>query len=115
MALEPGLPVFTPTGDIVGIVVVQMPDEDELQNMAFTGIGRDISNGLILPAAEVVKATARAKEAKSDNDDEDDEEKPTEKKKEKSADRRDTDEDSEDADTNRGAERDKKSSDDDEG
>ena len=67
MTLEAGLPVFSTTGEIVGIVVVQMPEDDELQSMALTGIGRDISNGLILPAAEVAKATARAKEAKEDD------------------------------------------------
>jgi hypothetical protein len=71
MVLEPGLPVFTPNGRLVGVVVVQMPEDDELQSMAFSGIGRDISNGLILPAAEVMKATQRAKEAKSEDTDDD--------------------------------------------
>ena len=85
LALEPGLPIFTPAEQIVGIVVVQMPDEDELANMTFTGIGRDISNGLILPVAEVVKATARAKEAHRNDDDSDDDDKKADAKSEKSA------------------------------
>ncbi|MEK6643351.1 MAG: serine protease [Planctomycetota bacterium] len=71
--LEPGLPVFSASGQIVGIAVIQMPEDEELQGMAFTGIGRDISNGLILPTMEVVKATARAKEAGTKDKDEDDE------------------------------------------
>lgn len=97
--LEPGLPVFATNGQVIGISVVQMPEDEELQGMAFTGIGRDISNGLILPTSEVVKATARAKEAGSKDKDEDDDEdkakKPDEKNKAnapKSADDEDGDE-----------------------
>jgi hypothetical protein len=73
--LEPGLPVFTEDGAIVGIVVIQMPDRDEMESgpLSFLGAGRDIFGGLILPAAEVLKATARAKEAgEEDEESEDD-------------------------------------------
>jgi S1-C subfamily serine protease len=80
MSLEPGLPVFTSGGEVVGVVVVQMPEDEELQSMAFTGIGRDISTGLILPAAEVLRATARAREAKADDEDDSDEPAPAEAK-----------------------------------
>ena len=71
LSLETGLPVFTPSGDVVGIAVLQMPEEDELQSMALTGIGRDISNGLVLPVAEVIRATDRAKEVAAEKGDED--------------------------------------------
>jgi hypothetical protein len=71
LSLETGLPVFTASGDVVGISVLQMPEEDELQSMALTGIGRDISNGLVLPVAEVVRATARAKEVAAEKGDDD--------------------------------------------
>jgi len=73
LSLETGLPVFSAAGDVVGISVLQMPEEDELQSMALTGIGRDISNGLILPVSEVVRATARAKEVAAEKADEDEE------------------------------------------
>lgn len=62
-----GLPVFSERGDIVGITVVQLPDAEELQAAssmsAFAG-----ARGLILPAAEIVKATKRAKDADEKGD-----------------------------------------------
>jgi hypothetical protein len=72
MNLDSGLPVYDGKGVLLGIVVLQLPDDEELQSnpMAFAGIGRDVSNGLILPAAEVVKATARALKA-AETEDED--------------------------------------------
>jgi hypothetical protein len=71
-SLEPGLPVFTPAGEVVGIVVLQLPDADELEsNMgALAGLGRDIGSGLILPTAEVIKATERAKRGEIKGDEE---------------------------------------------
>jgi S1-C subfamily serine protease len=74
MNLDSGLPVYDAKGEVVGIVVLQLPDDEELQSnpMAFAGIGRDVSNGLILPAPEVVKATARAlKAAEAEDEDPD--------------------------------------------
>ncbi|MBI5763077.1 MAG: trypsin-like peptidase domain-containing protein [Planctomycetes bacterium] len=106
--LEPGLPVFATNGQVIGISVVQMPEDEELQGMAFTGIGRDISNGLILPTSEVVKATARAKEAGSKDKDEDDDEdkakKPDAKKKAKATKSADDEEDGDKGDEKPGDE-----------
>jgi hypothetical protein len=74
--LQPGLPVFTPDGLVVGIVVIQMPGEEEMEGnfRSFRGLGRDMMGGLILPAAEVLKATNRAKQAAEEDDDEEEEE-----------------------------------------
>jgi hypothetical protein len=61
--MEPGLPVFNANAQPLGIVVLQIPDMEEMQSnpSAFIGLGRDVSNGMILPAADVIKATERAK------------------------------------------------------
>jgi S1-C subfamily serine protease len=69
--LEPGLPVFDGAGKVVGVVVIQMPDEEEMEanRLAFMGIGRDIGGGMILPAAEVLKATRRAQQTIREQDD----------------------------------------------
>lgn len=62
-----GLPVFNADGQIVAFSVLQLPDAEELeaaQDMtAYTG-----ANGILLPAAEVAKATVRAKEADTGED-----------------------------------------------
>jgi len=99
-----GQPIFTADGAVIGLAVVQLPDAEEIaaasSPAAFSG-----ANSMILPAAEVVKATKRAldadtgeeaeattkptdekksaDEAKSDKADKDDKaaEKPAEKKK----------------------------------
>ncbi len=70
--VEPGQAVFTAQGGFVGIVVMQLPDMEEMESnpMAFMGMRSDLLNGLILPAAEIVKATARAKESKGEEADE---------------------------------------------
>ena len=70
--LQPGLPVFTAEGSVVGIVVIQMPGEDEMEGgyRSMQGLGRDVMGGLILPAAEVLKATNRAKQAAEEDDEE---------------------------------------------
>lgn len=57
---DPGLPVFTPRGRLVGFECLQQPDADEV-----TGSRSDMTtrgHGLILPVAAVAKATERAKE-----------------------------------------------------
>lgn len=73
----PGMPVFAGSGEIVGVAVLQLPDAEELAaatNMsAFAG-----SQGLILPAAEVAKATKRALEADTGEDAAAEETKPAE-------------------------------------
>lgn len=62
-----GLPVFNANGEIVAFSVLQLPDAEELeaaQDMtAYTG-----ATGILLPAADVAKATARAKEADTGED-----------------------------------------------
>jgi hypothetical protein len=62
-----GLPVFSESGELVGVTVVQLPDAEELQAAssmsAFTG-----ARGLILPAAEIARATKRAKDADEKGD-----------------------------------------------
>jgi hypothetical protein len=68
-----GLPVFAADGELIGIVVSQMPDPEEMD----AGGGGDFGAALILPAAKVDEATGRAKQvAASDEDDEAAEEKP---------------------------------------
>jgi hypothetical protein len=74
MTIEPGLPVFTPDGRVVGVAVLQLPDDEEQQAnpLAFAGIGRDIANGLILPCEEVRRATARARQTAASDEEEGD-------------------------------------------
>ncbi len=69
--VEPGQAIFTPSGKLVGVVVLQLPDMEELESnpMAFMGMRSDLMNGLILPTSEIVKATARAKESKEEDAD----------------------------------------------
>ncbi len=71
-----GLPVFTVDGEVLGVVVVQMPEHGELEAnpRSFMDAGRDMFGGLILPAGDVLEATRRAMEADEDDDDESDEE-----------------------------------------
>lgn len=63
-----GLPVYTESGQIVGVAIMQMPDaEDTEMNPAaiFSQLGnmQEMMSGLILPAADVAKATRRALES----------------------------------------------------
>lgn len=66
LAAGMGLPVFTPKGAVVGVVITQMPDADYDAGgnpMAMMGnmMGmQDSFAGLILPADKVVRATQRA-------------------------------------------------------
>lgn len=60
-----GLPVFLPTGELAGMVVMQMPDEEEMEAgnpMAMLGSMSsmmEMFTGVILPAKQVAKATKR--------------------------------------------------------
>ncbi|MCP3957630.1 MAG: hypothetical protein GY719_07225 [bacterium] len=72
-----GLPVFTADGRLVGISVIQVPDaEDQLGGMLAGGLSflssaaklQDMVGGLILPAAEVAKATRLARESFADDE-----------------------------------------------
>ena len=56
-----GTPIYTVDGKILGVTVMQMPDLEELEG-GLGGFSNSLG-GLILPAAQVVKATARALEA----------------------------------------------------
>lgn len=56
-----GMPIYTVDGKILGVTVMQMPDPEELEG-DLGGLSGSLG-GLILPAAQVVKATARALEA----------------------------------------------------
>lgn len=66
---DPGLPVFTPAGQLLGFACVQQPDADEVSgNVAnLTARGR----GLILPVRTVVKATEQAKAVRQEDVEED--------------------------------------------
>ncbi|GMV98699.1 MAG: trypsin-like peptidase domain-containing protein [Phycisphaerae bacterium] len=64
-----GLPVFTTAGDVLGITILPISEEneDELSGNPLTMLGGisgilDLFGGVILPAEEVVKATKRARE-----------------------------------------------------
>ncbi len=57
-----GLPVFTAGGDLVGISILQLPSADESEDGGRSMMGR-AGGGTILPAAEVIAATDRAKAA----------------------------------------------------
>lgn len=64
-----GLPVFTPAGEPVGIVILPFSEDsaEELRGNPFSMLGGisgilDILSGAVLPADEVVKATKRARE-----------------------------------------------------
>ncbi|MFO0838932.1 MAG: serine protease [Phycisphaerae bacterium] len=56
-----GVPAFTESGALVGISVLQMPDDDDANPMSSMMRAQD-GMGLILPAEEVAKATKRAME-----------------------------------------------------
>lgn len=63
-----GVPIFNPAGEFVGVTVIQMPDtEDGAMQSGATRGGR---SGLILPAADVARATKLAKEAAAEDDEE---------------------------------------------
>ncbi len=72
-----GLPVFTAEGRLVGITVIQMPAaEDQIGGMLSAGLSflssaaklQDMVGGLILPAAEVAKATRLAREVAAEDE-----------------------------------------------
>lgn len=76
LTLEPGQPVFAENGKLVGVVVLQLPEDDEIEAnpTAFMAMRQDILSGLILPTAQIASATERAKlSTEEDEDDEEDE------------------------------------------
>ncbi|MBM4108503.1 MAG: trypsin-like peptidase domain-containing protein [Phycisphaerae bacterium] len=61
--LQFGMPVFGESGRLVGITVIQSPSEEDQDDSSSGMMGEtDSLRGLILPASEVLAATARAKE-----------------------------------------------------
>ncbi len=74
MTLEAGQPVFSESGALVGVVVLQLPEDDEIEAnpTAFMAMRQDILSGLVLPTSQIVKATERAK-LSTEDDEEDDE------------------------------------------
>ncbi len=69
--LEAGMPVFGEDGEIVGVAVQQMPDDDEMDmRRRFFGGG----SSFILPAGELTKATQRARAASESDEEEEEEE-----------------------------------------
>jgi hypothetical protein len=56
-------PVFTPKGDVIGFVVLQVPDVEEDEAARSLTARQDTMSGKVLPADVVAKATVRALEA----------------------------------------------------
>ena len=74
-----GLPVFNADGRLVGVTVIQMPAaEDRIEGMLSSGLSflgsaaklQDMVGGLILPAADVAKATRLAREVAAEDEEE---------------------------------------------
>jgi len=65
MVVDPGAPVFATDSRLVGFVVLQFPDAEDMRGTPRQAFGamRDFGN-MILPSADVVRATERAKKAK---------------------------------------------------
>ena len=63
-ATSMGVPIFTLDGKFVGVSILQFPDADAADDSPFSPFGSlgDVTNGLILPAEQIVKATERAME-----------------------------------------------------
>ena len=66
---DPGTPVLSSTGGLIGFMVTQSPDREDMEAGPITPIGgmRDYGN-MILPTAEVAKATDRAKKSKGEGE-----------------------------------------------
>lgn len=65
VAAEFGLPVFSPAGKVVGVPVLHGlndRDQDESDRAARAADMQELRSGLILPAADVVEATKRARQ-----------------------------------------------------
>jgi hypothetical protein len=70
-----GLPVLTADGRVVGVTVVQMPNLEDAAGLTQGGMGflgaaarmQDMVGGLILPVADVVKATRLARETAAED------------------------------------------------
>lgn len=65
IANELGTPVFTTTGAPVGFTVLQLPEVEDVEGGGMNA--REFMSAVILPAEDVVRATARAMEAAEAN------------------------------------------------
>lgn len=65
---DPGLPVFTSKGELVGFACIQQPDPDEISGNPANMLAR--GRGLILPVETVAKATTSAKQVRTSEDQE---------------------------------------------
>ena len=61
---ELGIPVFNEKGEVIGVTTLILPDEEEVAGIpgGMRAALRGVTRSMILPAAEVVAATKRAKE-----------------------------------------------------
>jgi S1-C subfamily serine protease len=67
LASEFGIPVFTKSGQVVGMTVLQLPGAEDMESDASSKFGglsglQESAGGFILPAADVAKASCRALE-----------------------------------------------------
>jgi hypothetical protein len=60
---DPGLPVFTTGGSVIGVACIQQPEADEISGNPANLIAR--GRGLVLPVETVAKATQRAREVEA--------------------------------------------------
>lgn len=73
----PGTAVFVAGDELVGMSVFPTPSEEEMEGEAFQSAMRDpFAQRVILPASEIVAATARAREAAASGKGEEEEPKP---------------------------------------
>jgi len=63
-ATEMGMPVFTVSGEVVGVLTLILPEQEEMSGSPsqMRATMRGITGNMILPAAQVVEATKRALE-----------------------------------------------------
>jgi S1-C subfamily serine protease len=63
-ATEMGMPVFTASGEVVGVLTLILPEQEEMSGSPsqMRATMRGITGNMILPAAQVVEATKRALE-----------------------------------------------------
>jgi hypothetical protein len=81
-SLALGVPIFTPDGKVVGLTVGQMKDVDSVEEVSDL---QDAMGTFVLPAAEVAKATARAKQGRTDDSDKPAEDQSKDEKQKKDA------------------------------
>lgn len=66
IAMAFGLPIYLRDGKVIGVTILQMPEEEDVEPDPMAMFGRlsnmqEMMSGVILPAADVAKATRRAR------------------------------------------------------